>query len=58
VAGDVITVSMTRSDGDLDPFLRLLNGDLNSLVSDDYSGSTGNANTSGSFILVLARRFD
>ncbi len=82
-AGDVITVTMNRGDGDLDPVVSLLDASLNLLVRDDdngsgqnarierftlpasgvyyvragrYDGADGSAHTSGSFILVLARR--
>jgi hypothetical protein len=86
VEGDVITTSMSRADGDLDPVLSVLNSDQRPLVSNDdsgqdtqnaridrykipstgvyyvratrYSGSNGSTNTHGSFIVVLARRFD
>jgi hypothetical protein len=84
-AGDVLTVTMNRGDGDLDPTVSLLDASLNVLVRDDdsgsgqnarierftlpasgvyyiragrYDGTEGSANTSGSFILVLARRVD
>ncbi len=82
-AGDVITVTMNRGDGDLDPVVSLLDASFNALVRDDdsgsgqnarierftlpasgvyyvragrYDGTDGSTNTSGSFILVLARR--
>lgn len=85
VEGDVLTVSMNRGDGDLDPVLSILNDTQRPLVSNDdggggqnaridryvipqtgiyyiratrYSGEEGNSATSGSFIVVLARRFD
>lgn len=81
--GDVITVSMNRGDGNLDPTLRLLGENQLPIISDDdsgggqnarierfvlgrtgiyyieatrYSGTQSNANTRGSFILVLAKR--
>ncbi|MFN8530656.1 MAG: pre-peptidase C-terminal domain-containing protein [Anaerolineae bacterium] len=38
-AGDAITVSMSRADGDLDPLLTLLDANLTPLSSDDDSGS-------------------
>lgn len=84
-AGDIVTVTMSRSDGDLDPVVSLLDASRNELVSDDdsgpgqdarierftmpasgvyyvrasrYSGTNGNANTSGSYVLVLARRLN
>ncbi|MFN8374905.1 MAG: PPC domain-containing protein [Anaerolineae bacterium] len=84
-AGDAITVSMTRGDGNLDAVVRILNDLEEQLVSDDdsgneqdaridryvlprtgvyyliatrYSGAEGDAHTSGSFTLVLARRFN
>lgn len=86
VEGEVVTVSMNRGDGDLDPVVSILNSDQRPVVSDDDSGSgqdaridryvipvtgtyyvratrysgepPGNPNTRGSFILVLARRFN
>jgi hypothetical protein len=85
VEGDVLTVSMDRGDGDLDPVLSILDDSQRPLVNNDdggggqnarierfvipetgtyyvraarYSGDEGRANTSGSFILVLARRFN
>ena len=84
VEGDVITVSMNRGDGNLDPIVSLLNGDQNMMISDDDSGGGQNARigefripvtgtyyiraarftgedetpTEGSFVLVLARRFN
>jgi len=86
VEGDVVTVSMNRGDGDLDPVVSILNSDQRAVVSDDDSGSgqdaridryvipvtgtyyvratrysgepPGDPNTGGSFILVLARRFN
>lgn len=85
VEGEIVTASMNRADGDLDPTVSILNEDQRPLVSDDdsggaqnalieryvipvtgiyyvratrYSGSSGNTNTRGSYILVLARRFD
>jgi hypothetical protein len=84
-SGDVITVSMTRGDGNLDPVVIILNDTQQQLTSDDdsgneqdaridrytlprtgvyyvvasrYSGTEGDAHTSGSFTLVLARRYD
>lgn len=42
-AGDVITASMLRSDGDLDPLLRLLDADQRELVSNDDGGGGQNA---------------
>ena len=41
--GDVITISMNRSNGDLDPFLYLLNSDLVILQSNDDNGIDQNA---------------
>jgi hypothetical protein len=84
VEGDVITVSMNRGDGNLDPVVSLLNSDQNLMISDDDSGggqnarigefripvtgtyyvraarytAEGEAPTEGSFVLVLARRFN
>ncbi len=84
-AGDIITVTMNRGDGDLDPVVSLLDASRNVLVRDDdsgpgqnarierftlpasgvyyiragrYDGAEGNPNTSGSYILVLARRLN
>lgn len=83
--GDVITVSVNRGDGNLDPVVNILGENLQLLVSDDdsggnqnaridrfvlsrtgvyyieatrYSGSDGDDDTRGSYILVLAQRFD
>ncbi|GAB4522472.1 MAG: hypothetical protein OHK0046_35050 [Anaerolineae bacterium] len=83
--GDVITLSLSRGDGDLDPVLSLLASDRQTtLATDDDSGSGQNARieryevattgvyyirvgrytgadnpgTEGSYVLVLARRFD
>lgn len=83
--GDVITLAMSRSDGNLDPFLTLLDSSMNVLASDDDSAGQQNARidrftlpstgiyyvrasrftnpdggipTSGTYLLVLARRFD
>lgn len=42
-AGDTITASMLRSDGDLDPLLRLLDKDQNELASNDDGGGGQNA---------------
>lgn len=86
VEDDVVTASLNRADGDLDPVLSILNSDQRPLVSNDdanqdtqnsrierykipvtgvyyllatrYSGTKGNTHTHGSFIAVLARRFD
>lgn len=82
VEGDIVTVSLNRGDGDLDPVVSLLNSEGTVLTEDDdsgggknsriaryiiprtdvyyiramrYSGSDGNPNTRGSFVLVLAR---
>ena len=41
--GDVITVSMNRGDGNLDPFLYLLDDEQNVLAGDDDSGGGQNA---------------
>ncbi|MDX2162103.1 MAG: pre-peptidase C-terminal domain-containing protein [bacterium] len=38
-AGDAITISMSRADGDLDPLLTLLDAALTPLLSDDDSGN-------------------
>ena len=43
VEGDVITVSMNRGDGDLDPVVSILNSDQRAVVSDDDGGSGQNA---------------
>ncbi len=80
--GDAVTISLNRGDGDLDPFLSLLDANGNTLAEDDdsgggqnarilrfviessgvyyirasrFSGTDGNPNTQGSFVLVLAR---
>lgn len=83
VEGDTITVSMNRSDGNLDPVVSVLDSEQHSLISDDDSGGgqnarigeftvpvtgtyyiqaarfhSGTATTEGSFVLVLARRFN
>jgi hypothetical protein len=42
-AGDTITASMLRSDGNLDPLLALLDQDQNELASDDDSAGSQNA---------------
>jgi hypothetical protein len=84
VAGDAVSVSLSRGDGNLDPVVALLDAQGRVLAQDDdggteqnaridryvlpadgvyyvraarYSGTTGNINTFGSYILVLARRF-
>lgn len=85
-AGDVVSISMNRGDGNLDPVVTLLDTDQQPITSNDdggggqnariaayripatgayfiraerYSGGPpGDPNTSGSFILVLARRFN
>jgi hypothetical protein len=84
--GDVITLSMNRGDGNLDPSLSILDANQQPLVSNDdagdgtqnaridrfvlpvtgvyyvqasrFSGATGDTGTRGSYILVLAQRFD
>jgi hypothetical protein len=43
VTGDAVTVSLNRGDGDLDPVVSILNGDLAPLISDDDSGGGQNA---------------
>ena len=82
--GEVVSISMTRVDGNLDAFLELLNsaqevvtrnddtgGGQNSLIENfslpatgmyyigarRYSGTDGNPDTAGSYVLVLAERF-
>lgn len=84
-AGDTITTTMNRADGDLNPVVSILNANFAPLISDDDSGGGQNARiarftipesgtyylsasregetegrgiTRGSFILVLAQRFD
>lgn len=42
-AGDVITINMTRADGNLDPVLELLDGRQQRMLRDDDSGGGGNA---------------
>ncbi len=82
--GEVVSISMTRVDGDLDALLELLNGaqevvtrnddraanDQNALIDHfalpatgtyyirarRYAGTDGNADTVGSYVLVLAER--
>lgn len=83
--GDVITVSMNRSDGNLDTVVELLDNLQQRILRDDdggngqnsrverynipytglyyvraqrYDGSNGDPNTSGSYVMVLAQRFD
>ena len=80
--GDVVSVSMNRGDGNLDPVVNILGLELQPLVSDDdsgsgqnaaieryrlsrtgvyyvfatrYTGSDGDSDTEGSYILVLAQ---
>ncbi len=43
VTGDVITVSLNRADGNLDPVIAILNADLRELPHDDDSGGGQNA---------------
>lgn len=81
-AGDAVTASLNRSDGDLDPVIQILNENQSVVTQDDdngegqnariaryvlprsgiyyiratrFSGTDGNPDTEGSFILVLAR---
>ena len=84
--GEVISISMTRVDGNLDALLELLNGaqevvtrnddraanDQNALIDNfalpatgtyyiraqRYAGTDGNADTFGSYVLVLAERIN
>jgi hypothetical protein len=80
-AGDVVTLTMNRVDGDLDPFVSILDAEFRTLVSDDdsggdrnsrissytlpanglyyvqasrYSGTDGNPNSAGGFVVALA----
>ena len=82
-AGEVVSISMTRVDGNLDAFLELLNKAGEIVASNDdggnnqnalianfalpttgmytikarrFSGSQGNPDTSGAYVLVLAER--
>ncbi|MFC1959197.1 PPC domain-containing protein [Chloroflexota bacterium] len=62
--GDIVTASMTRASGDVDPFLTLFNGSGEALIEDDDSGPSNNAliesyivPESGTYYL-LATRFD
>lgn len=83
-AGDIVTVSMNRADGNLDPLVSIVDNEGQVVASDDdggggqnariaaytlrttgpyyilaqrYSGGPpGDPNTSGSYVLVLARR--
>jgi hypothetical protein len=81
-AGDAVTASLNRGDGDLDPVIQILNDSQSVVVQDDdggdgqnariarhvllrsgiyyirasrFTGTDGNPDTAGSFILVLAR---
>jgi len=83
--GDTITISMNRSDGNLDAVVDLLDNLQQRILRDDdggngqnarverynipytglyyiraqrYDGANGDPNTSGSYVLVLAQRFD
>jgi len=83
--GDTITISMNRTDGNLDPVVELLDNLQQRILRDDdggngqnsrverynipytglyyiraqrYDGSNGDPNTTGSYIMVLAQRFD
>ena len=83
--GEVITLSMTRVDGNLDAYLELLNGAQEVLAANDdggsaqnalisnfaipstgmfyirarrFAGDNGDSNTAGSYVLVLAERFN
>ncbi len=83
--GDTITISMNRSDGNLDTVVELLDNLQQRILRDDdggngqnsrverynipytglyyiraqrYDGANGDPNTSGSYVLVLAERFD
>ncbi len=86
VAGEVVTVSMNRADGNLDPLVSILDSSQQIVASDDDGGGSQNAriagyrlpttgtyyiragrysgeppgdpNTTGSYILVLARRLN
>lgn len=42
-AGDTVMVTMTRIDGNLDPHVAILDGELRELISDDDSGGDRNA---------------
>jgi hypothetical protein len=62
--GDIVTLSLTRAGGDLDPLLTLLNPQRTPIAEDDDSGPSNNALLQ-SFIIpetgtyyVLATRFD
>ena len=81
--GEVVTIAMTRMDGDLDAYLELLDGSQQVVTANDdggngqnalinsfplpatgtyylrarrYSGASGNPNTAGAYVLVLAER--
>jgi hypothetical protein len=41
--GDIVTLTMTRVDGNLDPVLVLMDSEQRRLISDDDSGGAGNA---------------
>ncbi len=82
-AGEIISISMTRVDGNLDAYLELLNNAQEVVAANDdggnnqnalianyslpttgmysirarrFSGSDGNPNTAGAYVLVLAER--
>ena len=82
-AGEIVSISMTRVDGNLDAFLELLNNAQEVVAGNDdggnnqnalianyslpgtgmytirarrFSGSEGNPNTAGGYVLVLAER--
>lgn len=81
--GEVVTIAMTRMDGDLDAYLELLDGGQQIVTQNDdggngqnalinsyplpgsgtyyvrarrYTGNTGNPDTAGAYVLVLAER--
>jgi hypothetical protein len=62
--GDAITVSLNRGDGDLDPVVSILSGDLIELTRDDDSGGGQNARIARYVIprsglyFIRASRFD
>ncbi|MCY3780884.1 MAG: PPC domain-containing protein [Chloroflexi bacterium] len=63
--GDILTISMVRSSGTLDPFLRVVDGDRFVIAeNDDQHGETRNARIDGLIIerggtyIVMATRYD
>lgn len=61
--GDVVTLSMNNTNGNLDPYLRLLNANQEEIASDDNSGENRNARIAAYTIpitdryIIVATRF-